>query len=289
MKVKYSKKLFFATSICGPQLQLCMSSIGLSSSFRLGDVQFVQCRPQLGIFVVPDDKRGTDGEKLALPALLSNGNHGHPRRNACLHAGGGVLKHDGVLRRDAKQLQRPEVRVREGLKSLALLGGDDELEEVREAEDGDHEVGVSPGRVGDGGALEPTLVGPAAERGEAGDLPEPLAGVPGEERLFLGEEGVEPRLVPVREQEAADLVVAPAGHVRHAELRRDGDAVVVAYLEEHLRRGAVVERVRDGHGAVDVEEHGFQGSHSADPTAATTHRDRGINWDGHGCRELCLD
>jgi hypothetical protein len=33
----------------------------------------------------------------------------------------------------------------------------------------------------------------------------------------------------------------------------------------------VVERVGDGHGAVDVEEHSLQGSHSADPTVATTH------------------
>lgn len=173
-----------------------------------------------------------------------------------------------MVRRDAEQVERPEVRVRVGLGSAALLGGDDEGKKVGEAEDGDHELGVGPGCVGDGGAPEPAAGGPAAERREAGDLPEPLGGVPGEERLLLGEEGVEAALVPVREQEAADLLVAPAGHVRHAELGRDGHAVVVAHLEEHLRGGPVVERVGDGHGAVDVEEDGLQWGHSADPTAA---------------------
>jgi len=40
----------------------------------------------------------------------------------------------------AEQVERPEVGGREGLGALAVLAGDDELEEVGEAEDGDQMV-----------------------------------------------------------------------------------------------------------------------------------------------------
>lgn len=46
--------------------------------------------------------------------------------------------------------------------------------------------------------------------------------------------------------------------MRHPELRRDGDAAVVAEVLEELGEGAVVERVRDAHRAVDVEQHRLQ-------------------------------
>jgi len=144
-------------------------SIGLSS-LRSGGVQFAQLGPEPRVLVVPDDKRGADGEELALPALVGDGNDRHTGGNTGLHPDGGVLEDEGVVRRGAEQVERPEVGVREGLGALAVLAGDDELEEVGEAEDGDDELGVGPGRVGHRRALEPALAGPPAQRRQAGDL-----------------------------------------------------------------------------------------------------------------------
>ena len=114
-------------------------SIGLSS-LRSGGVQLAQFGPELWVLVVPDDERGADGEELALPTLVGDGNHRHTGGNTGLHTDGGVLEDEGVVRRGAEQVKRPEVGVGEGLGALAVLAGDDELEEVGEAEDGDQMV-----------------------------------------------------------------------------------------------------------------------------------------------------
>ena len=214
------------------------------------------------VFVVPDDEGRSGGDDLGLPGLLRDGDHRHPGGDAGLHPDHRVLEDERVTGRRAEQAERPEVGLRRGRGEVAVVGGgDDDLEEVGEAEDGDHEVGVGPRRVGDGGKLAAAAGGPPAEVGEAGDLAEALGGVAREEGRLVGEEGVEAVLGPVREEEAADLVVAPAGHVGHAELRRDGDAGVVAEGLEELGEGPVVERVGDAHGAVDVEQHGLHQRH----------------------------
>jgi hypothetical protein len=98
--------------------------------------------------VVSDDEGRADSKELALPALIGDGNHWHTG----LHPDGGILKDDGVVRRGTEQGESSEVGVRERLGAVAVLAGDDELEEVGQAEDADHELGV-----GDGGALEPAV------------------------------------------------------------------------------------------------------------------------------------
>ena len=96
-EMKYSNKLFFS----GAQLLL--------------RVQFGQFGPELWVFVVPDDERGAAGEELGLPALVGDGNHRHPSRNTGLHTDGGVLEDEGVVRRGAEQVERPEVGSGKGL------------------------------------------------------------------------------------------------------------------------------------------------------------------------------
>lgn len=73
------------------------------------------------------------------------------------------FEYEGVVRRCADELEGLEVGVREGLGPVALAADDEHGEEVGEAEQRQHQLGVRPGSVRHRRALQVAAFDPLAE------------------------------------------------------------------------------------------------------------------------------
>jgi hypothetical protein len=73
------------------------------------------------------------------------------------------FKYEGVLRRCADELERLEVRVRERLGPVALAPDDEHREEVGEAQQRQHQLGVRPRGVRHRRALQVAAFHPSAQ------------------------------------------------------------------------------------------------------------------------------